>query len=196
MTPPRPSLHLWAAALSTALALASVFADEPARWLVLEDPPGPADVALVLAGDPGYERTRTAARLWNEGQVSLLIVTGGQASLGDSAASLRDIAVSLGVPRSRILMEEVSGSTREAMLAVRPLLEALEVRRVAVVSSPYHQRRACWAARRALAGVDIVSRPADPSYWSPRGWWQSPHSRQIVLGEYLKLAYYILRGWA
>jgi uncharacterized SAM-binding protein YcdF (DUF218 family) len=182
--------------VAVGLALAAVFADEPARWLVLEDPPGPADVALVLAGDPGYERTRTAARLWNEGQVSLLIVTGGQASPGDSAASLRDTAIALGVPRSRILMEEVSGNTREAMLAVRPLLESLDVRRLAVVSSPYHQRRACWAARRVFEGVDVVSRPAVPSYWSPGGWWQSPHSRQIVLGEYLKLAYYILRGWA
>ena len=182
--------------VAVGLALAAVFADEPARWLVLEDPPGPADVALVLAGDPGYERTRTAARLWNEGQVSLLIVTGGQASPGDSATSLRDTAIALGVPRSRILMEEVSGNTREAMLAVRPLLESLEVQRLAVVSSPYHQRRACWAARRVFEGVDVVSRPAVPSYWSPRGWWQTSKSRRIVLGEYLKLAYYILRGWA
>ncbi len=188
--------HSSVAGVAVALALAAVFAEEPARWLVVRDPPGAADVALVLAGDPGYERTRTAARLWNEGQVSLLIVTGGQPSPGDSAASMRDTAVSLGVPRNRILIEEVSGSTREAMLAVRPLLEALEVRRVAVVSSPYHQRRACWAARRALEDVDIVSRPADPSYWSPEGWWRNPHSRQIVLSEHLKLAYYILRGWA
>ena len=93
-------------------------------------------------------------------------------------------------------MEEVSGNTREAMLAVRPLLESLEVQRLAVVSSPYHQRRACWAARRVFEGVDVVSRPAVPSYWSPRGWWQTSKSRRIVLGEYLKLFYYILRGWA
>jgi uncharacterized SAM-binding protein YcdF (DUF218 family) len=182
--------------LAVVLALAAVFADEPARWLAAEDPPGPADVALVLAGDPGFERTRTAARLWREGQVSLLIVTGGQASPGDSAASLRDTAVWLGVPESRILMEEVSENTREAMLAVRPLLQSLEVHRVAVVSSPYHQRRACWAARRALEGMAVQCRPADPSYWSPEGWWRTPQSRGIVLGEYKKLAYYILRGWA
>jgi uncharacterized SAM-binding protein YcdF (DUF218 family) len=184
------------AGVAVTVALAAVFADEPARWLVVHDPPGAADVALVMAGDPGYERTRTAARLWKEGQVSLVIVTGGQPSPGDSATSMRETAVSLGVPRSRIRLEEVSSSTREAMLAVRPLLESLDVRRIAVVSSPYHQRRAVWAARRALKGVEIVSRPADPSYWAPEGWWRDSRSRRIVLGEYLKLAYYILRGWA
>ncbi len=178
------------------LALAAVFADEPARWLVVESPPGAADVAVVLAGDPNYERTRTAVRLWHEGQVSLLIVTGGEPGPGDSAASLRDTALVLGVPRGRILMEEVSHSTHEAMVAVRPLLERLEVRRAAVVTSPYHQRRAYWAARRALGGVEVVNRPADPSFWSPEGWWRDPFSRRIVLTEYGKLVYYVLRGWA
>lgn len=196
MTPPRLSLHLWAAALSTALALAAVFADEPARWLVVEDPPGPADVAVVLAGDPGYERTRTAVRLWHEGQVSLLIMTGGEPGPGDSAASLRDTALALGVPKGRILMEEVSHSTHEAMVAVRPLLERLDVHKVAIVTSPYHQRRAYWVASRALTDVEIVNRPAHPSFWAPDGWWREASTRRIVFTEYAKLVYYVLRGWA
>ena len=185
-----------ATGLAVGLAVVAVFADEPARWLVVESPPGAADVALVLAGDPNYERTRTAVRLWHEGQVSLLIMTGGEPSPGDSTASLRDTAIELGVPRGRILMEEVSRGTREAMLAVQPLLERLQVRRVAVVTSPYHQRRAYWTALRTLSDVEIVCRPADPSFWSPEGWWRDPLSRRIVLSEYGKLVYYVLRGWA
>lgn len=186
----------WIAGTAVSLALAAVFADEPARWLVVADPPQPADVALVLAGDPDYERTRTAARLWVEGQVSLLIVTGGEPGPGDSATSLRDVAVALGVPPGRILLEQVSHSTRGALVAVRPILDQLEARRVVLVTSPYHQRRACLAARKALRGMAIVNHPADPAGWRPQGWWKSAASRRIVLGEYLKLAYYILRGWA
>jgi uncharacterized SAM-binding protein YcdF (DUF218 family) len=184
------------ASIAVLLGLAAVFAEEPARWLITESPPGPADVALVLAGDPGYERTRTAVRLWHAGQVSILVVTGGQPSPGDSAASLRDKAVDLGVPQGRVFMEEVSRDTREAMLAVRPLFERLDVRRVAVVTSPYHSRRAGRAARRAFGDIEVLVRPADPSFWSPEGWWRDAFSRRLVVREYGKLVYYVLRGWA
>ena len=183
-------------AVATALALGAVFADEPARWLVVEDPPRQADAAVVLAGDPDYERTRTGARLLLEGQVRLLIVTGGEPGPGDSAESLRALAIRAGVPAERIRMEQVSRSTHGSMEAIRPILEREGIRSLVVVTSPYHQRRAVWAARRTLRGIEIVSRPADPAGWTPRGWWKTRWTRRIVLGEYAKLAYYVLRGWA
>jgi len=185
-----------ASGLAVALALAAVFADEPARFLVARDSPKVADAALVLAGDPNYERTKSGARIVLAGEARLLIVTGGEPGPGDSAQSLREVALRLGVPVQAIRMEQVSHSTHESMLAVREILERENVRRLAVVTSPYHQRRAVWAARRTLLGVEIVSRPADPSGWQPAGWWKTRWNRRIVLGEYVKLAYYILRGWA
>ena len=130
------------------------------------------------------------------GEARLLILTGGEPGPGDSAESLRQVALGLGVPPDAIRMEQVSRSTHESMLAVRPILEQEGVRTLAVVTSPYHQRRAVWAARRTLPGVEIVSSPADPASWRPAGWWKTPWNRRIVLGEYAKLAYYILRGWA
>lgn len=191
-----PGIQTTTVALSVALALAAVFTDEPAYWLVLEDPPRAADAALVLAGDPDYERTKTGARLLLSGEVRLLILTGGEPGPGDSATSLREVALGLGVPPEAIRMEQVSRSTHESMLAVRPILEQEGVRSLAVVTSPYHQRRAVWAARRTLRGVGIVSRPADPSSWTPAGWWKTRWNRRIVLGEWGKLGYYVLRGWA
>ena len=170
-------------------------ADEPARWLVVRDPPRVVDAVVVMAGDPGYERTRTAARLVLEGRAGLLVVTGGEPGPGDSSESLRDAAIAFGVPPERVRMEQVSHSTREAMLAVRPILERERCRSVVLVSSPYHQRRTYWAARRVLSGVRIVNAPANPSFWSPDGWWRERSTRRIVFGEYLKLAYYMVRGW-
>jgi uncharacterized SAM-binding protein YcdF (DUF218 family) len=181
---------------SVLLALAAVFADEPARWLVVADPPRWADAAVVLAGDPDYERTKSAARLLLQGQVRLLIVTGGEPGPGDSATSLRDVALRAGVPAEKIRMEQVSHSTRGSMEAIRPILEREGIRSVAVVTSPYHQRRATWTARKTLRGVEIVSRPAEPAGWRPEGWWKTRWNRRIVLGEYARLVYYVLRGWA
>ena len=184
------------AALAVALALAAVFADEPARWLVTADPPRPADAAVVLAGDPDYERTKTGARLLLAGEVRLLILTGGEPGPGDSATSLRDAAIRAGVPPDRIRLEQVSRSTHGSMEAIRPILEQEGIRSLAVVTSPYHQRRAVWAARKTLPGIEIVSRPADPAGWRPGGWWKTRWNRRIVLSEYGKLVYYVLRGWA
>jgi uncharacterized SAM-binding protein YcdF (DUF218 family) len=182
--------------LVVALALAAVFADAPAQFLIVQDPPRVAAAALVLAGDPDYERTKSGARLLLSGEVRLLILTGGEPGPGDSAESLREVALGLGVPPEAIRMEQVSRSTHESMLAIMPILEREGIRSLAVVTSPYHQRRAVWAARRTLRGIEIVSRPADPAGWKPSGWWKTRWNRRIVLGEYLRLTYYILRGWA
>jgi uncharacterized SAM-binding protein YcdF (DUF218 family) len=178
------------------LAITAVFADEPAHFLIARDAPRVTDAALVLAGDPDYERTRSASRLVLAGEARLLILTGGEPGPGDSAESLRQVALGLGVPPDAIRMEQVSRSTHESMLAVQPILEQEGIRTLALVTSPYHQRRALWAARRTLRGVMIVSRPADPASWRPAGWWKTRWNQRIVVGEYAKLAYYILRGWA
>jgi uncharacterized SAM-binding protein YcdF (DUF218 family) len=193
---PREPPRTTPALLAVGLALAAVFTDEPARWLVAKDPPRPTDAAVVLAGDPDYERTLTAARLFREGRVRLVIVTGGEPGPGDSAESLRAVAIRAGVPPDRIRMEQVSRSTYGSMVAIRPILEQEGIRSLTVVTSPYHQRRALWSARRTLAGLDIVSWPAEPAGWKPEGWWKTRWGRGIVLGEYAKLGYYILRGWA
>jgi uncharacterized SAM-binding protein YcdF (DUF218 family) len=108
---------------------------------------------------------------------------------------LRDKAIALGVPRDRIRMEEVSHGTREAMVAIAGILRAEQVASVALVTSPYHQRRTYLTARKALPGVELVNHPVRGSFWDYRGWWRSPRSRRIVLTEYAKLAYYVLRGW-
>jgi uncharacterized SAM-binding protein YcdF (DUF218 family) len=187
--------------LKAALALlavafgALVLSDTPARWLVLEDPLEHVDAALVLAGDPYYERTGTGASLVRDGWARLLVVTGGEPGPGDSAESLREKAIALGVPAERIRMETVSHSTREALVAVASVLRAEQVASVAIVTSPYHQRRAYLVARQALRGLRLVNRPVRGSFWDSRRWWAHRESRRVVVSEYGKLAYYALRGW-
>jgi uncharacterized SAM-binding protein YcdF (DUF218 family) len=157
---------------------------------------GKYKIKFLVDENTDYERTLTAARLFREGQVRLVIVTGGEPGPGDSAESLRAVAIRAGVPPERIRMEQVSRSTYGSMVAIRPILEREGVRSLTVVTSPYHQRRVLWCARRTLAGLDIVSRPSEPAGWKPEGWWKTRWNRGIVLGEYAKIAYYILRGWA
>jgi uncharacterized SAM-binding protein YcdF (DUF218 family) len=183
------------AALALILVVAFLGRDAPARFLIVNDPPGPCDAIVVMAGDPDYERTTTAVALMRAQNVPTLILTGGEAGPGDSAESLRAKAIELGVPAPRIRIETLSHSTREAVLAVGPILESIGARTVTLVTSPYHQRRATAAARRAWPRVTVRSRAASPSMWSPRRWWAASTSRRVVLTEYAKILYYGVRGW-
>src|SRR5437763_8859645 len=112
-----------AAALATTVVTAGILGrDAPARYLVVEDPPGPADAIVVMAGDPGYERTASAARLMGAGGAPVLILTGGAPGPGDSAESLRARALALRVPAARIRLQTTSRRTRGAVLADAPIL--------------------------------------------------------------------------
>jgi uncharacterized SAM-binding protein YcdF (DUF218 family) len=184
-----------AAALALLLAFAFLLTDAPARWLSVPDDPGPFDAVLVLAGDPNYERTITGSRIVMQDQARVLVLTGGQPGPGDSATSLRDEALRQGVPADRIRMETVSHSTRESLVAAEPLLRAEKARTVVIVTSPYHQRRALLAARRAFPGLVVRSRCAAHALWVPHRWWRNAWMRRIVLREYAKLGYYASRGW-
>ena len=182
-------------AVTTAL-VGLVLSDAPARFLVLDHPFDRVDAALVLAGDPDYERTATGVRLMLAGRARLLILTGGEPGPGDSARSLEAWAVKHGAPAERIRKENVSRGTRESLVAIRPILEQEGVRTIALVTSPYHERRAVLAALRVFGpGVRVFGCPATPSWWSPRGFWRARATAEPVLYEHLKLAYYALRGW-
>ena len=177
-------------------ALGLIASNAPAAFLDVEDPLEPADAALVMTGDVGFERTKAASRLVREGKARLLVLTGGEPWPGDSAASLRERAVLEGVPGERIRYEDRSTDTRESLVNVIPILREEGVRTLVLVTSPYHQRRAFLAARRALPGLRIVNRPVRTRPWPPvRPWWREAATRRIVFKEYAKLVYYGLRGW-
>ncbi len=188
-----PKVLSLVAGVSIAAVLAS---NAPGRFLEVEDPLEPADAVLVMTGDPGFERTKAASRLVLGGVAHLLVVTGGEPSPGDSAASLRDVALKMGVPPERIRLEDASAGTWQSLVNVAPILKQDGVRTVILVTSPFHQRRAFLSARRALPGIRIVNRPIHVEPWPPpTPWWRSPVARRLVLREYAKLLYYGVRGW-
>ena len=150
-----------------------------------------------MAGDPGYERTRTGARLVLRGRGRLLILTGGEPGPGDSATSLRDVALGLGVPPEA--HPHGAGLAQHARVAAGgapdPRARGGEARGGRDVALPPAPGLSGPPGARC-AGVEVVSRPADPASLGAFGLVETRGDRRIVLGEYLKLGYYILRGWA
>ena len=175
-----------ASALAGAGAAAAAYAaSHPPPWT---PPPASvtADAALVLSGDGSYLRVARAAELYRAGAVPLVIVT-GRGIGGDDAEQLRAQCLERGVAEGHVLMERESTSTRENMLFVAPLVRRGGYRRVALVTSAFHMGRAERAARKVMPEVEWVAVPVNDA---------APRPRRLRLLEWMKLAWYFVRGWA
>lgn len=184
-----------------------------ARALITEAEVGQVDAIVVLGGAATYvERSRHAAALFHEGRAPLIILTNDGMPGGWSHEKNRtmyfieraaDELLSMGIPAAKIktLMAPVSGTYEEALL-LRDYAAAHDIKSLLVVTSAYHSRRALWTWRRvfresraAATTTTIGLSAVGPGLQSPTPsvWWLSWAGWQMVAGEYLKFAYYLLR---
>ncbi len=153
--------------------------------LSVESDPRQADVLVVLGGG-AKERASRAADLFNEGAVEKIIVSG----IGDTEEN-RDLLVSKGVRLSAIQLETKSRSTKENAEFSVPLLRCLGARRVIIVTSWYHSRRALHCFQRYAPEIEFISLPTRQDL--PKSSWPNNAVRSRILLEYVKLLYYWLR---
>ena len=191
-TPPSRRRRLVALALALALPLLGgcllwrpLLGAIPSR-LEERQEPAVADALVVLAGDHTGARVEAAAALFQAGCVPTgpFVVSGGPI-YGELtwAELMRDQAVRLGVPRERIVLQGRSRTTTEDADLSAPLLTA--ARRVVLVTSPSHSRRAAGEFRRALGpGVEVLSCPSRDAV--PEAWWSDPVATRAVVTELLK----------
>ena len=123
-----------------------------------QDQRRPVD-AIVVLGAAQYNgrpspvlraRLNHALHLYREGHAPRIIVTGGM-GLGDttSEASVgRRFLVSHGVPAGAVVVQAQGRSTEASMTAVGEWLEHEGLRRVLLVSDPFHMFRLRMEARR------------------------------------------------
>lgn len=151
----------------------------------------------------GVARVVEARRVYGLYQDAIIISSGGassgEATAPTSGASMRDALVLLGVPPSRILVEDRSRNTREEALQIGPMLASLQPERVVLVTSDIHMWRSLGAFR--AAGIDAVPAIArDPFFRFGWRFWAIPKNDGLtfsgaVAHEVVGLAYYAVRGW-
>ncbi|MEE1026018.1 MAG: YdcF family protein [Acutalibacteraceae bacterium] len=111
-----------------------------------------ADVAIVLGAalsknsvSPVYrERINHAITLYNEGYVKYVILTGGvgEGNIYSDAFIAMEYAVSVGLPKKAILLEEKSTVTKENLLYSKEIMEDNLLKTAIIVSDPIHMKRA------------------------------------------------------
>ncbi|WP_230632275.1 YdcF family protein [Chromobacterium violaceum] len=186
-----PPPGAWLAALG-ALALLAVLALVPLiryskSWLVAETPQPRADWIVVLGGESG-ERVIGAAELYHQGRAPFVFVSGE----GDCLLIVRRLQMA-GVPRGKIGYECLSNSTWQNAVLTRQALASRQPRRITLVTSWFHSRRALETFRQAWPevewGMHIVY-PGNDLYHS-LAWYEAG----AVLTEYLKILVYSVRYW-
>ena len=77
-------------------------------------------------------------------------------------------------------------STREEAKAFKREFEAANVRRIILVTSNYHTRRAATLMRQYAPEIRIIAVAAPDPAFTPGGWWKSRDGQKMFLYEWMK----------
>ncbi len=176
------------------------------RLLVVADPlPSSADAIVVLAGSI-RGRALEAATLYRTGLAPRVVLTretlpAGTAELAAAGVTVpesdvltRNALIALGVPpRAIVTLRRRAQSTASEARTIARWACSHRIRRVVVVTSPSHTRRARAILSRALGpGVALAVRPARADHFAGRRWMRVRRDAKLVLSEWQKLVHHWL----
>lgn len=157
------------------------------RFWIVEDAPQPSD-AIVVLGDDNYlgERAARAADLYHAGWAPRVVASGRYLRSDAGIAELieRDL-VADGVPVGTIVrFPQRAENTREEAAALARLFAEHGWRRILLVTSNYHTRRARYICERLFPpGTELRVVPASDSGYNPDSWWESRSGWKIFFQE-------------
>jgi uncharacterized SAM-binding protein YcdF (DUF218 family) len=156
-----------------------------------------ADALLVL-GSHEWERLPLAARIAATQPAAVVLLTQPSRPTA-SNCHLCSERVSwlgeLGTPPDRVeLLPRRVTNTYDEALAARQYSLMHPIRRLLLVTSPYHARRALAVFRMVFEGADVsIGVRFDDLAATPRGWWRRPYDRAYVAYEWAALTWYAVR---
>ncbi len=169
--------------------------------------PQAADSIVVFAGGVGEsgkagqgyeERVQHAADLYKNGYAKNLIFSSGYTYALKEILIMKALAVSMGVPQEAIILEDKAKNTYENVIFTKDILNKEKQKKILLVSSPYHMRRALLVFKKAAKGVDVICAPIPNSVFYAHGaTWKQTNIQQIkgILHEYLGILYYWWKGY-
>ena len=164
-------------------------------WMV-DEPATQSDVIIVL-GDDNYtgDRAFHAADLYRSGLAPQVVASGRLLRPYAGAAEMieRDL-VSYGVPESSVVkFAHRAENTREEAEALAGFVSSHGWKRVLVVTSDYHARRARFIFGRVFpASVSVRISAAHDSEFDASRWWETRMGVKLFMSELLG---YIVARW-
>lgn len=171
-------------ALGVVILLAAA-ATWPEKFLLVEQKPAKADAIVVLGGGI-TDRVPRAVELFQKGLAPIIVLSGE----GDGGKMRRWLTES-NVPADAVRSELKSLNTWQNAKFSVELLRGLGAKRVILVTSWFHSRRALACFRKAAPEIDFISLPTVKD--RPDVHPLTKRERVRALYEYLKLSGYWVR---
>jgi uncharacterized SAM-binding protein YcdF (DUF218 family) len=158
------------------------------EFLIRADAPVHADAAVVLAGDPFGHRILRGCELVREGYVPKAYVSGPRGIYGHNEAELAiGFAVARGCPAEWFLpILTDSNSTMEEARDLAQVIQTQPVKRLLVVTTDYHTRRAGKIWRKTVPSADVRMVAARDEYFRVDEWWKTRPAREVAFMEFTK----------
>ncbi len=160
------------------------------RALVEDDGVQKADCILVLGGDDFGSRIVRAAQLAQAGYAPYVLVDGPAALIGHASDATIQYAVQQGFPatlfRAVWLPKGLNSTSAEMRYLANGILKRNKVKKVLLVTSNYHTRRAARFMRKEAPWLKVIAIPAPDPYFTPDGWWKTRNGKKTFLFEWTK----------
>ncbi len=170
------------------------------RVLVVDQSPVPSSAILVLGGGNG-ERENRALALYERGLAPMIITSGEKPLLPGQELTFAEISADYlyahGVAREAILMMKETTSTHEEAAQSLEMAQARGFSSLLVVTDAYHTGRASLAFRKVYrnTGIRLTFVAEYPAWYQMDSWWTQERSFLAVCEEYMKLAFYLVKGY-
>ena len=155
-------------------------------WIV-DDGPAYSDAIVVLSDDNyGGDRAAEAAKLFKAGWAPRVVASGRLLRPYASISELMEHDLKDdGVPQDAIIrFDHHAGNTKDEAAALRQLILQHGWKRILLVTSNYHTRRARYICARTFpAGTVLRVVPAPDSEYDPNHWWETRRGLVIFTHE-------------
>jgi uncharacterized SAM-binding protein YcdF (DUF218 family) len=165
--------------------------------LVIENDPVQAEIGIVLGGGGG-SRLRKGVELYDSGFVTELLLVDLKA--GSWNHMVKHLCPDCDLEHKKITI--LSGSTSTTTDAQRTFAycQNAEVRKVLVITDPYHTRRAALAFQQRFQGSGIEVRVVSSNDYghllSPvEKWWTDPATRETIWLEFGKCLHTMVKDY-
>ena len=168
--------------------------------LVVNAPIGAPDAIVSLASHE-WERLPLAAQMARDHPGARVFLTQppvvSRHNCHDCAGRVSYLTAQGVDPKRITLVPLKENSTYGEAIAIEAAIRGTEIRRLVIVTSAYHTRRALAVFRRVVrtdrVTIGVVPALAD-SRATPGRWWSSPYGRWYVTYEWCAIITYVARG--